>query len=488
MKRSHPPRAPRQWARAVAAAVLTLAAAMPVWAYLHTEPSQTARWAVAAMATFGALFPAPALLVCAAFVPLCGPLSALLGASGAASLAEPFVLAFLAGWGLWLLATGLGPASWRDPDGRARFAVRAAIMPAAALAVVVAASAAVELFAIQPAVDDPMPFVAAAARYLYTGFFDDRGRFDAIVSAAFVLEGIGLYAAAVILIGRDRRLAGQLFAMAAAGAAGVAALNVTRLVVVWQRSGGSLETLTGLWGSMRVSAVFGDPNAAGSYLGLALLLVAGLALGGRLWLPVLPIVAAALWLTGSRAALVSTVLGAVVLLPTAMRASRRLACGDGGRRRARAGGVAAVRGGAIDSRQRLRAGGEPVVQLPRGNDACGRQDDRRAPGVRRRRRHVPPAVERLHWRRPAGDGAARERAQQLPPGARRARRRRVCPVPRGPGPAGVAGGTRGSRREPCRRPGPARRPDSWRSSSPGCRATRCSSSRCRRRSGCCSAR
>ena len=131
----------------------------------------------------------------------------------------------------------------------------------------------------------------------------------------------------MILIGRDRRLAGRLFAMAAAGAAGVAALNVTRLVVVWQRSGGSFETLTGLWGSMRVSAVFGDPNAAGSYLGLALLLVAGLALGGRLWLPVLPIVAAALWLTGSRAALVSTVLGAVVLLPTAMRASRRLMWG-----------------------------------------------------------------------------------------------------------------------------------------------------------------
>jgi O-antigen ligase len=327
MTRSHPPRAPRLWARAVAAAVLTLSAASPVWAYLHTEPSPSARWVVAAMAAFGALFPAPALLLCAAFVPLSGPLSALLGASGAASLAEPLVLAFLAGWGMWLLATGLGPVSWSDPDGRTRLAVRTAIMPAAALAVVVAASAAVELFAIQPAVDDPVPFAAAAARYLHTDFFADRGRFDAIVSAAFVLEGIGLYAAAVILVGRDRRLAGRLFAMAAAGAAGVAALNVTRLVVVWQRSGGSLETLAGLWGSLRVSAVFGDPNAAGSYLGLALLLVSGLALGGRIWLPVLPIVAAALWLTGSRAALVSTVLAAVVLLPTAMRASRRLVWG-----------------------------------------------------------------------------------------------------------------------------------------------------------------
>ena len=322
--------------RAVALLALALLAALPVWSYVAAETVPASRAIVLAAFAAAALFPASALLACAGLLPLSGPLSAIVGSTTLFSLGEPVVLACLAGW---LLRS----AAWPGPPPTT--SVRALRRPALVLAVVVAASGIVEMFVVQPAVDYPWPFACAAFRFLRTDFFSDRGTFRALTNAAFFLEGLGLFAAAVTLIGRSRALGRRLLAMAACGAAGVAAHSVVRLVTISLRTGDGWSALLNYPQTIRISAAFADFNAAGSYLAMALLLAVGLALparsrggqegeesrGGRwlglLWLLVVPLMAAGLWLTGSRAALAAIAPALIVMLPVVSRVPKQVAWG-----------------------------------------------------------------------------------------------------------------------------------------------------------------
>jgi O-antigen ligase len=123
-------------------------------------------------------------------------------------------------------------------------------------------------------------------------------------------------------------------------AAGVGAFSIVRLVTVSLRNEDVFAALANHLQTIRVSAAFPDPNAAGSYLAMCFPIAVGLALAsagrdeeagkgssggltGLLSLAAVPVIAAGLWLTGSRAALLAVVPASALLTPLALRAPRR---------------------------------------------------------------------------------------------------------------------------------------------------------------------
>jgi O-antigen ligase len=323
---------PGRLGRSFAALALALLAALPIWSFFGVETVPAARMLVACMAAVSVVSPVSGLLWCAGLLPLTGPLSALLGSAVPYSLGEPLVLAFLAGW---LLRIAVGPGA---PAGAVR---RAVLAPALALAVVVVASAAVQLYAVQPVSGHSRPPAAAAVDFVVTDYFRDRSTFGAIPAAAFVLEGLGLFAATLLIGGRVKTLGARLLATVSFCAAGVGAFSIVRLVTVSLRNEDVFAALANHLQTIRISAAFPDPNAAGSYLAMGLLVAIGVGVGtqieppeaGRgvggtrldlLWLAAIPVIAGGLWLTGSRAAFVAAAAASVLLVPVARRAQRWL--------------------------------------------------------------------------------------------------------------------------------------------------------------------
>ncbi len=314
--------------RAVSALALAVLAALPLWSFFGAETVLAARVLVVAMAALAAASPASGLLVCAGLLPLTGPLSACLGSQAPFSIGEPLVLAFLVGW-LLRMAAAPGP-----PAGVAR---RWILAPAIALAAVVTASAVVQLNAIQPDIVRPGPAAATAFGFTVTDYFRSRSTFGAIPAAAFFLEGLGLFAAAVVTAIRVRGFGSRLLALVAIGAAGVGAFSLVRLVTVSLRQADAWAALAHHIETIRISAAFPDPNAAGSYLAMGLLAAIGVGVGtqfgppdagrgvggrrlGLLWLIAIPVIASGLWLTGSRAAFVAAAAASLLLVPLARRA------------------------------------------------------------------------------------------------------------------------------------------------------------------------
>jgi len=318
--------------RAVSALALAVLAALPLWSFFGVETVLAARALVVAMAALAVAAPASGLLVCAGLLPLTGPLSACLGSQAPFSIGEPLVLAFLAGW---LVRIAVAPGA------PARAERRGILAPAIALAAVVAASAVVQLNAIQPDIVRFGPRAATAFGLAVTDYFRGRPAFGAMPAAAFFLEGLGLFAAAVMTGLRITDFGTRLLSTVSIGAAGVGAFSVVRLVTVSLRQTDVWAALAQYIETLRISAAFPDPNAAGSYLAMALLTAVGVGVGtqiappeagrgvrGRrldlLRLAAIPLIASGLWLTGSRAALVAVVAAAVLLVPLARRAPRWL--------------------------------------------------------------------------------------------------------------------------------------------------------------------
>jgi O-antigen ligase len=323
---------PGRLGRSLAALTLALAAALPLWSLFRVETVPAARMLVAGMAAMSVVSPVSGLLACAGVLPLTGPLSAFLGSAAPYSLGEPLVLAFLAGW---LLRTAVRPGA---PSGVAR---RAVLAPVLALAVVVMASAVVQLYALGPVPGHSRSPAVAAFHFAVADYFRDRSAFGAIPAAAFWLEGLGLFAATLLLGGRVRALGARLLAMVSFGAVGVSALSIVRLVTVSLRNEDVWAALANHLQTIRISAAFPDPNAAGSYLAMCLLTAVGAAIAssvggagsdrdtpgrltGLLSLAAIPAMATGLWLTGSRAALLAVVPASALLIPLVLRAPRRL--------------------------------------------------------------------------------------------------------------------------------------------------------------------
>jgi len=150
----------------------------------------------------------------------------------------------------------------------------------------------------------------------FSEFFLLKRTGDALGAAARLLEGLFLFRAASVVAEKKADFLLRLTALAVAGAAIAAAVNVW---VVWmgaRRLDAPVAAFLHYLATLRVSSLLPDLNAAGSYFVLALFAALGLAseTRRRLWILPTALIALALWLTGSRAALIAGVLAAALPL------------------------------------------------------------------------------------------------------------------------------------------------------------------------------
>jgi hypothetical protein len=217
--------------------------------------------------------------------------------------AEPVVVAACFGW---LLRQTL-----RDDCCRPA----AAAWPAAILACVGVASIGVQFTVLATRISPALLGTDLAGSL--TTYVTARSDSTLVVRpVALLLEGLLLFVVAATPrpIEDNRRV----FRMFAAGACGAAALNLARLASGALRSETPLAAASQLMRSIRVSLPYPDVNAAGSYFLLALFVGWGLfsAADKRArfgWAGALALLGAALWISGSRAALVAALATAVTL-------------------------------------------------------------------------------------------------------------------------------------------------------------------------------
>jgi hypothetical protein len=295
-----------RFARIAIAWPLASLAILPLHSFVGAETSLMARLVVTGMLVLAIVRPDHALLVCAGLAPLAGSLGTLLGSP--VSLTEALVLGFVGGW---LLHEGVRPH-------HADSATQAVVTPAVLFGGAVAASCAAQMIVLQTSVDYTWPFLRRVVEFLWRDYAFDRNRFQALAASMLLLEGTAIFIALVTLAHRHTSLAQKVARMVVACGAGVAALNIHRLLTLWLRSGRSLTELAVGAGSVRISSAFPDFNAAGSYLVMVLWLSGALALTReRLragWIVATCLVLGALWLTGSRTAIVAAPAAAVLML------------------------------------------------------------------------------------------------------------------------------------------------------------------------------
>ncbi|SVA22980.1 uncharacterized protein METZ01_LOCUS75834, partial [marine metagenome] len=265
--------------------------------------------------------PSDALLIVAGLAPIMRMFGTrILTDAYPARTTEAIVLAFLAGWLLGRLqlirTTSTAPSTVR--------------LPALLFGTTVAASCAVQLIALQISKDNPWSFINFFAEYLATAYLtapiaDLRpwvgtlSGYEFIVSAATILEGIGLFLAVITLCRGDSTLARRLGRMVVVGAVGVSALSIVELSTSAIGTGNPSVTLPELL-QQRWAVFVSKVNTAGSYFVLVLPIALGLAADSKhraVWLGTSVVIGIALWLSGSRAVLLTSlvlVLVGVVLL------------------------------------------------------------------------------------------------------------------------------------------------------------------------------
>ena len=300
-------------ARAGLLASLAAVAWVPILGLLVSDVPAAGRVVVAGLAAVALARPGIALLVLAGLAPLGGIVNLLCGMPY--SLTEPLVLAFLAGW--------LSREAFRRRTLLSA-TTQGLLVPVVLLATVVGASIAVGLIALQPFVAYPQQFLHDVLTFFWSDYFDNRTLFEPLTSGLTFLEGLGLFAAAAILTEGSADLARAVARMTVAGAAGVAALCLNRLVTVVLRSGDTWRALEHHLATIRISAVFSDVNAAGSYFAMSAIVAIGFGIAASrirwIWTGILCLLMMALWLTGSRVALFAVPITGAALLVMVFRA------------------------------------------------------------------------------------------------------------------------------------------------------------------------
>ncbi len=285
------------------------------------------RGLIATLAAVTLAYPRHALLLVTGFAPLGSVLGHWLQVPY--SLTEPLAVAFLAPWVTQRLVKGMPGASWQASPLR---------VPVGLLALAVATSTVVGLAAIQPFVSYPLDFVGAVLSFLHSSYFADPNSYRPLTAGIQFLEGLGLLTAAVTL-GPDTPAFGAALArVSVVSATAVAALSVNRLIEVALRHQDTWQAFVSRVATLRISAVYPDVNAAGSYFAMGVFLAVGLGLAAPrrrwAWFSAAGVLAAALWLTGSRIALFA--------LPTAAATAGLIAVRARGSLRGRAVAVAAA--------------------------------------------------------------------------------------------------------------------------------------------------
>ncbi|HXW05568.1 MAG TPA: O-antigen ligase family protein [Vicinamibacterales bacterium] len=166
------------------------------------------------------------------------------------------------------------------------------------------------------------PLSAASLEAFGREYFVVAGSADVLDAAMRLLESLLLFRVASLCAMRNAVVAPRLARFAVVGAAAAGALNLWRLgKSAWRAESPALVFLSYL-ATVRENVHFPDLNAAGSYFVLALAAAIGLARlpGSRWWASAALPIAGALWVTGSRAALICGVLA--ILVPVSWLALR----------------------------------------------------------------------------------------------------------------------------------------------------------------------
>jgi hypothetical protein len=278
------------------------------------------RLLVAALGAAAALTPTSAVLILVAAIPI--------GFLAPPSFDSPFrlteavVVAAIAGWSA---RACVKPAERALPRSLLAAALLTGVVVAGSVLVAVASSTA----------DSPLALHQALRDTIRADYFLDRGAFGPTGIGVVQLEAVALFTAAAELANGTPSFVASFARMLVAGAAAAALLNLQRFGEVVLRAGGSADAVRDMLRSVRINIGYSDVNAAGSFFALAA------AAGARLsavdgWLGSLAAAAttaaivAALWLTGSRAAVAAFLLICVCLLLVSLRTRRaRRAAGAG---------------------------------------------------------------------------------------------------------------------------------------------------------------
>lgn len=269
----------------------------------------TANAIVVATMALAALAPAAALTAVAGLGPLAGLFFLLIRTDyDVVRFEEVFVLAFLIGWSL----------------RRAFTATRARVSPAfrwSAALLVAAALASGIVTAYGAAAESPGTTAWASMWSLIT--HDYLIGPTALLASMLMIEGILLAAVAAETCAANPGLRRTVIRLMVASAAAAGLLHVSRIAFAAMAREEPWAALATLLASARVSVLVPDLNAAGSYFAMMLVVAAGAsrspAAAGCAGL-----IAAGLWITGSRTALAACVLvGISVLAADAWRQGRR---------------------------------------------------------------------------------------------------------------------------------------------------------------------
>jgi hypothetical protein len=214
-----------------------------------------------------------------------------------------------------------------------------------------------------------------------------------LIDAARFAEGLALVAATVMLVRQCPRLVVTLpVALVASATAG--ALSS---VLLWRHVGVASALARVVKNGYRISGHLADPNAAGSYFGLIVVLAAGMAIRARgaarlPWIAATLLIAVGLWFSESRSAFGAVALVAAIALAATL--TSRLSP------EARAFVVGVV----VAAGPRRRCARRPPLRAEpdrAGNRTAGAvhgdepEDDCRAAGARHRRRAVRDRVAAL---------------------------------------------------------------------------------------------
>jgi len=145
-----------------------------------------------------------------------------------------------------------------------------------------------------------------------------------VSTAVLFVEGLVLFLLVADLCGRVPAYREPVLRMMIAGAAGDASLNIVRLALAAMRQEHAWTTFLNYLATARVSSQYPDWNAAGSHFAMMLIVAAVFVARRRLayLIPVL-LIAVALWVTGSRTAMLAAMVAAGLVVLSVTRSRRQ---------------------------------------------------------------------------------------------------------------------------------------------------------------------
>lgn len=222
---------------------------------------------------------------------------------------EALVLAFIGGTCLRRVVTPAAPS-----------AAPYVVWPAVLLIAAALASAFVQ----EPAIAAEQQPAVGAWAYSRVFLRDYFVLHNNLTTAIELVEGLLLVLLAADLFARHPLHRPAALRMLIAGATGAAALNVVRLLMAALRQPDALRALREYAVNARISAQYSDWNAAGSYFAMVLVIACAFALHRRFaYAAPAVVIAAALWLTGSRTAIAAVMVVALIATVVVLRPTNR---------------------------------------------------------------------------------------------------------------------------------------------------------------------